>query len=111
MHGRFAAGGADAGIHHAKGIQVIGAGAHYLESGVDGVIAVVAFGCGPDSVMLDVLQRHARRQTGKPFMVLTLDEHTAEAGLLTRLEAFVDMLERRKLRPAISGQQVYRKEQ
>jgi len=44
-------------------------------------------------------------------MVLTLDEHTAEAGLLTRLEAFVDMLERRKLRPAISGQQVYRKEQ
>ena len=29
-------------------------------------------------------------------MVLKIDEHTGEAGLETRIEAFVDMLERRK---------------
>lgn len=84
--------------------EVIGAGGHYLESGVDGVIAVVAFGCGPDSVMLDVLQRYAKRLGSKPFMMLTLDEHTAEAGLLTRLEAFVDMLERRQRLALVKGE-------
>lgn len=83
--------------------EVVGAGGHYLGSNVDGVIAVVAFGCGPDSVMLDVLQRHAKRLGRKPFMVLTLDEHAAETGLLTRIEAFVDMLERRKRGLVLSG--------
>ncbi|MGC8843040.1 MAG: acyl-CoA dehydratase activase-related protein, partial [bacterium] len=38
----------------------------------------------------------ARRAGNFPVMVVTLDEHTGEAGLLTRLEAFVDMLRRRK---------------
>jgi len=31
-------------------------------------------------------------------MSLTLDEHTAEAGMVTRLEAFLDMIERKKRR-------------
>lgn len=76
--------------------EVVGAGGHYLESKVDGVISVVAFGCGPDSVMIDVVQRYTKRHQTPPFMALTLDEHTAETGLLTRLEAFVDMIARRK---------------
>jgi len=29
-------------------------------------------------------------------MSLTLEEHTAEAGIVTRLEAFLDMIHRRK---------------
>ena len=75
--------------------EVVGAAGHYFaDPTVDGVIAVVAFGCGPDSVMIDVVQRGAQA-AGKPFMLLTIDEHTGEAGLVTRLEAFVDMLERR----------------
>jgi predicted nucleotide-binding protein (sugar kinase/HSP70/actin superfamily) len=77
--------------------EVVGAGGHYLHSEVDGVVCVVAFGCGPDSVMVDVLQRHAKKQSTTPFMALTIDEHTAETGLITRLEAFVDMISRRKL--------------
>jgi len=75
--------------------EVVGAAGHYFaDPTVDGVILVVAFGCGPDSVMIDVVQRGAQA-AGKPFMLLTIDEHTGEAGLVTRLEAFVDMLERR----------------
>jgi predicted nucleotide-binding protein (sugar kinase/HSP70/actin superfamily) len=31
-------------------------------------------------------------------MSLTLEEHTAEAGVVTRLEAFLDMIYRRKKR-------------
>jgi predicted nucleotide-binding protein (sugar kinase/HSP70/actin superfamily) len=80
--------------------EVVGAGGHYLESGVEGVIGVVAFGCGPDSLMMDMVQRQAIKLGTTPFMNLTLEEHTAEAGVVTRLEAFLDMIQRRKRRQA-----------
>lgn len=80
--------------------EVVGSGGHYLESGVEGVIGMVAFGCGPDSLMMDMVQRQAIRLKTTPFMNLTLEEHTAEAGVVTRLEAFLDMIQRRKRRGA-----------
>jgi len=80
--------------------EVVGAGGHYLAGGVDGVIGIMAFGCGPDSLMMDVVRRQAARARGALFMGLTLEEHTAEAGVVTRLEAFVDMLQRKKEAPA-----------
>jgi predicted nucleotide-binding protein (sugar kinase/HSP70/actin superfamily) len=76
--------------------EVVGAAGHYLNGEADGVMVVVSFGCGPDSVMVDVVQRAAKRMANVPLSVITLDEHTGEAGLLTRLEAFVDMLRRRR---------------
>jgi predicted nucleotide-binding protein (sugar kinase/HSP70/actin superfamily) len=75
--------------------EVVGAAGYYLDKGVDGIIGVAAFGCGPDSLMMDLVKRYAR-QKRKPFLCLTIDEHTAEAALLTRLEAFLDMLLRKK---------------
>ena len=36
-----------------------------------------------------------QRDQGVPLLALSFDEHTARAGLLTRLEAFVDLLARR----------------
>jgi predicted nucleotide-binding protein (sugar kinase/HSP70/actin superfamily) len=54
------------------------------------------FGCAPDSFLL-----HFVRWTmgGKPFLVLELDSHTADAGVDTRVEAFLDIIEgyRRRL--------------
>lgn len=76
--------------------EVVGAGGHYLQSGADGVIGIMAFGCGPDSLMMDMVRRQAARMRSTSFMLLTLEEHTAEAGVVTRLEAFTDMLYRRK---------------
>jgi len=80
--------------------EVVGSGGHYLESGVDGVIGIVAFGCGPDSLMMDIVQRQAIKLGRTPFMSLTVEEHTAEAGMVTRLEAFLDMIQRRKRKEA-----------
>ena len=80
--------------------EVVGAAGHYLQSGVDGIIGIMAFGCGPDSVMMDMARREAASTAATPFMSLTLEEHTAEAGLITRLEAFLDMIMRRKRREA-----------
>jgi predicted nucleotide-binding protein (sugar kinase/HSP70/actin superfamily) len=70
-----------------------GATAHLCAAGrVHGVLYVSAFSCGVDSVVAEL----ARQAAGEvPFMLLKLDEHTGQAGLDTRLEAFADMLERR----------------
>ena len=76
--------------------EIVGAGGHYLQDKVDGIIGVMAFGCGPDSLMVEMVRRQAIRLKSVPFMSLTLEEHTAEAGIVTRLEAFTDMIQRRK---------------
>lgn len=73
-----------------------GAAGYFLHAPeVDGVIAVLAFACGPDSAMVETLTRRAHA-LGRSFMGLVLDEHGSAAGLITRLEAFVDMLSRQK---------------
>ncbi len=76
--------------------EVVGAGGYYLNNQVNGIIGIMAFGCGPDSLMMDVVRRQAARLQSTPFMCLTLEEHTAEAGIITRLEAFLDMISRRR---------------
>ena len=76
--------------------EVVGAGGHYLQSDVDGIIGIMTFACGPDSLMMDMVNRQANKLKKASFMSLTLEEHTAEAGLVTRLEAFTDMVSRRK---------------
>lgn len=59
----------------------------------DGIIYISSFACGIDSVVIELI----KSKIGDfPFMVLKIDEHTGEAGLETRVEAFVDMLERRR---------------
>ena len=57
---------------------------------IDGIVYLACFGCGPDSLIGEIIER----RMNKPFIMLTVDEHTGETGLLTRLEAFVDMIER-----------------
>ncbi len=57
----------------------------------DGIIYISSFACGIDSVVVELI----KDKIGNfPFMILKVDEHTGEAGLDTRVEAFVDMLER-----------------
>ena len=68
-----------------------------LNRKIDGIIALSSFGCGPDSLMVDEISYHAK-QRKIPVLNLTIDEHTGEAGFVTRLEAFVDMLDRKKRR-------------
>ncbi len=70
---------------------------------VDGIIHIVSFGCGPDSMVGEIAERETRRYSDLSYMVLTIDEHTAEAGLVTRVEAFVDMLGRRGAQAAPLG--------
>lgn len=88
----------DSSEYWANQLEVTGCAGHYLNSDkIDGIITVTAFGCGPDSLMLEDIKRKARN-FNKPLLHLTIDEHTGEAGFVTRLEAFCDMLFRNKRR-------------
>lgn len=46
------------------------------------------FGCGPNSFLKEFFAKEVER----PFLTLQIDEHTADAGLVTRLEAFLESI-------------------
>ncbi|HET6363810.1 MAG TPA: acyl-CoA dehydratase activase-related protein, partial [Nitrospirota bacterium] len=52
-------------------------------------VYITNFGCGPDSFITHFF----RQEMGdKPFLQLEIDEHSADAGAITRIEAFMDSL-------------------
>ena len=52
-------------------------------------LRIGSFSCGPDSFIDKGLDRE---MAGKPMLTLEIDEHTADAGMLTRCEAFLDSI-------------------
>ena len=63
---------------------------------IDGVIILTSYGCGVDSFVDELVQSRLKSTSKIPYMKLTLDEHSADTGMMTRIEAFIDMLTRRK---------------
>ncbi|MEJ2248276.1 MAG: acyl-CoA dehydratase activase-related protein [Candidatus Lokiarchaeota archaeon] len=62
---------------------------------IDGVIFLISFACGPDSLISELIMRDMK-VVGLPFLEITMDEHSGEAGMLTRIESFVEMIRRKK---------------
>lgn len=56
---------------------------------VDRLVFVSAFSCGPASIIEGYIMQGAEDHN-VPFLSLCVDEHSGEAGLITRLEAFMD---------------------
>ncbi len=52
-------------------------------------VFVTNFSCGPDAFILHFFQKIIG---DRPFLELEIDEHTADAGVVTRLEAFLDSI-------------------
>jgi len=76
--------------------KLLGAGYYSLKNhNIDGLIHLTAFGCGPDSFLGKLFEIESDIRQ-KPFMTIRIDEHTGENHLQTRIEAFVDMLKRKK---------------
>lgn len=63
--------------------------------GPKGVVIISSFGCGIDSFIGNMAMRYLQK-AGIPYLNITLDEHSGEAGLETRLEAFLDMIHWRR---------------
>ena len=55
-------------------------------------IYITNFGCGPDSFII----KYFAQEMDRPFLELQIDEHSAEAGIITRLEAFLDSIQNRQ---------------
>ncbi len=68
----------------------------YEDPAIDGIIHITAFGCGPDSLIGKIMELESMDYK-KPFMTIRVDEHTGENHLQTRVEAFVDMIYRKKI--------------
>jgi predicted nucleotide-binding protein (sugar kinase/HSP70/actin superfamily) len=60
---------------------------------VHGIIYISSFACGIDSIVLELIKNSIE---DFPILTIKLDEHTGEAGVDTRLEAYIDMLLRRE---------------
>jgi predicted nucleotide-binding protein (sugar kinase/HSP70/actin superfamily) len=60
---------------------------------VDGIMVLLSFPCGPDSLVAELVQRKVRNV---PICVIVLDELTATGGLKTRVESFCDIVKMRR---------------
>lgn len=79
------------------GRRMVGAAFHFFHSDhMDGIISCISFECGPDSLLQVLIEEEARKHREIPYMSLILDEHTGEAGIVTRIEAFLDMIRRKQ---------------
>lgn len=85
--------------HSAGGESLISVGGaiDFARKGYDGVVHVMPFTCMPEIVAQGILTR-VSRDLSFPILTLIFDEHTGEAGVNTRLEAFVDLLQARRCR-------------
>ena len=69
--------------------------AYATNRGIDGIIHISPFTCMPEIISQNIFPK--MRQDGSiPILALVLDEQTGKAGFVTRLEAFVDLMKRRK---------------
>ena len=68
---------------------------HFAESGFDGLIHIKSACCMPETDIMPVLA-NLSHDYGIPVLYLTYDSQTSDVGLMTRLEAFFDMVEMRK---------------
>jgi len=78
---------------HAR--ETIGYGVHYAKRGFDGLIQIYPFTCMPEIVAQSIMPK-VEKEYDIPYLCLIVDEMTGEAGFDTRLEAFVDLLGKRK---------------
>lgn len=65
----------------------------YYKEAVDGIIFLSSFPCGVDSLVNELA---IRKLDNIPCINIILDEATADTGLQTRLESFVDIIKARR---------------
>ncbi|NLJ78158.1 MAG: CoA protein activase, partial [Tissierellia bacterium] len=77
------------------GRETVGSAISYANRGFDGAIQLLPLNCMPEIAVKPILGK-INGDLEFPIMTLILDEMTGEAGYITRLEAFVDLVNRRR---------------
>ena len=70
------------------------------ERNIDGLIHVSPFTCMPEIMSQNIFPK-MREDVNLPILSLIMDEQTGKAGYITRLEAFVDLMRRKKMKTKI----------
>ena len=83
-------------------IETIGDTVYAAKHGIDGVIHLMPFSCMPEIVSQNILSKVSRNEN-IPVLSLVLDEQTGKAGYITRIEAFIDLVNRRRLQKERRG--------
>ncbi|EKE04423.1 MAG: hypothetical protein ACD_20C00081G0006 [uncultured bacterium] len=76
-------------------IESVGDTAYASYSKSDGIVHLLPFTCMPEIIAQNILP-NIRMERDIPVLSLVLDEYQGKAGFVTRLEAFVDLINRRK---------------
>ena len=82
-------------------IETIGDTVYAARHGVDGVIHIMPFSCMPEIVSQNILSKVSKEEN-IPVLSLVLDEQTGKAGYITRIEAFIDLVKRKKMKNNIN---------
>jgi len=77
------------------GLKSIAYTVHMGQQNYDGMIHVFPFTCMPEVVAKNILPK-VSNDVNIPVLSLAYDEQSGEAGVVTRLEAFIDLLEYRR---------------
>ncbi len=77
------------------GRETVGSAVQFALAGVDGIIQIAPLTCMPEIVAHSILPK-VSKEYQVPILTLYVDEQTGEAGLVTRLEAFVDMIKQKR---------------
>ncbi len=85
---------------HAK--QSVGHIVDYKDRGFDGVVHLKPFGCLPELVTQSMLETISDK-LDLPILSLSIDEQMATANVMTRIEAFIDMIKQKKFERSISN--------
>lgn len=80
------------------------------EKGKDGLIHISPFTCMPEIMSQNIFPK-MREDVDIPILPLIMDEQTGKAGYLTRLEAFVDLMRRKKMKATNASKQTERRTQ
>jgi len=79
------------GLHFALAARTVALARDFdRDPSIDGILFLLPFNCGPDGD----IARHLGLTIDTPMLTLVLDELQSSAGLVTRLEAFIDVLTR-----------------
>jgi len=76
--------------------KTVGSAFYFLEKKIDGIIHLTSFECGEDSMIGELIRQESHKYPSVAYTEFVFDEHTGEAGINTRTEAFLDMIIRRK---------------
>lgn len=78
-------------------IETVGDTVYAAKHGIDGIIHLMPFSCMPEIVSQNILTKVSKNED-IPVLTLVYDEQTGKTGQITRIEAFVDLIKRKRMK-------------